>query len=132
MRGSRKSLDRVGATKNFKHMKNVIKTTGLMTLVVMALFALSSFSPSLSAMKGEKACTVTIKYQNGDPADYVTVTAGYSSGQHDFKTDGKGVVKLTWEIHSIKCLYIKGDKYEVDYSDGKSYSLTLKKKHKYD
>lgn len=104
-----------------------------MTLMVMAIFALSSFTQSPSSMQGEKSCTVTIKYQNGDPADYVTVTAGYSAGgQHDFKTDGKGVVKLTWEIHSIKCLYIKGDKYEVDYSDGKSYSLTLKKKHKYD
>lgn len=105
---------------------------GLMTLVMMAVFAFSSFTKSTGNVGSEKSCTVTIKYQNGDPADYVTVTAGYSSGQHDFKTDSKGVVKLTWEIHSIKCLYIKGDKYEVDYSDGKSYSLTLKKKHKYD
>ena len=83
----------------------------------------------------EKSCTVTIKYSNGDPAESVTVTAaysGYSGGQHDFKTNDRGVVTLTWDSNEIKCLFIKGNKYEVNYSDGKSYTLTLKQKNKYD
>ena len=86
-------------------------------------------------INSEKSCTVTVKYGNGDPADCVTVTASYAGiagGQHDFKTDDNGVVVLTWDMHEIKALYIKGDKYEVDYSDGKRYTLTLNKKHKYD
>ena len=117
-------------------MKKMIKAMSLMALVMTVVFALSSFVPSKSAgMTGEKSCTVTIKYSNGDPADYVTVSAFYSGlggGSHDFKTNDDGVVTLTWEYHEITHLYIKGNKYEVSYSDGGSYSLTLKQKHKYD
>ena len=111
----------------------MIKAMGLMALMMIAVFSFSSFT-RVNETTSEKSCTVTIKYGNGDPADYVTVTASYGGvgGQHDFKTDGDGVVRLTWEYDDIKCLYIKGDKYDVDYRDGKSYSLTLKKKHKYD
>lgn len=106
---------------------------GLMALMVTVVFALSSFT-KVNASGSEKSCTVTIKYANGDPAESVTVTASYGGigGQHDFKTNDEGVVKLTWEGSDIKYLYIKGDKYEVDYRDGKSYTLILKKKHKYD
>ncbi len=114
-------------------MKKFIKEIGLMALMMIVMFAFSSFS-HVNETSSEKSCTVTIKYSNGDPAEYVTVTASYSGvgGQHDFKTNDEGVVKLTWEYNDIKCLYIKGDKYEVDYRDGKSYTLTLKKKNKYD
>ena len=66
MRGSRKSLDRVGATKNFKHMKNVIKTTGLMTLVVMLLLA----APGLAAAQ---PITITV---NGVSFKMVKVQGG--------------------------------------------------------
>lgn len=98
------------------------------------MVAVAAFSFSTVA-DNEKSCTLKVYYSNGDPADYVTVTAGYSGiggGMHDFKTDGSGVVTLKWWSHEISHLYIKGDKYEVDYSNGKSYTLTLKKKHKYD
>ena len=106
--------------------------TGLMALIVMVALSLSAFTKVNNS--SEKSCKVTIKYGNGDPADGVKVTASYKGigGQHDFKTNDEGVVTLTWETNDIKCLYIKGDKYEVDYRDGESYSLTLKKKNKYD
>ncbi len=114
-------------------MKNVLKISGLLGLMMMVVFAMSSFSKVDNIEKEEYSCKVTIKYGNGDPADRVTVTASYHGigGQHDFKTDDNGVVILTWHVNDIKCLYIKGDKYEVDYRDGKSYTLTLKKNNKY-
>ena len=102
-------------------MKKALKITGLLALMVTMVLAMSSFAV-VTNTTSEKSCKVTIKYSNGDPADYVTVTASYGGvgGQHD------------WEYNEIKHLYIKGDKYPVDYSDGKSYTLTLKKKNKYD
>lgn len=114
-------------------MKKIFKAIGLMSLMMTVMLALSSFTANPDP-SSEKSCKVTIRYSNGDPAEYVTVTASYGGvgGQHDFKTDGYGTVTLTWEYSDIRCLYIKGDKYEVDYSDGKSYTLTLKKKNKYD
>ena len=85
-----------------------------MTLIITVVSALSSFSPGTSiGMGGEKSCTVTIKYLNGNPADYVIVSAFYSDlggGSHDFKTNDDGVVTLTWEYHEISYLYIKGNK----------------------
>lgn len=115
-------------------MKKMMKMMGLVALMLTMVLAVSSFA-KVDNVNSEKSCKVTIKYANGDPADGVTVTAfygGIGGGQHDFKTNDDGVVTLTWEYHEIKYLYVKGDKYEVDYSDGKSYSLTLKKKNKYD
>ena len=114
-------------------MKNVLRITGLLALLVTMVFAMSSFA-KVDETNSEKSCKVKIYYGNGDVADGVTVTAYYSGlgTQHDFKTNSDGVVTLTWESNYIKRLYIKGDNYDVDYSDGKSYTLTLKKKHKYD
>ena len=115
-------------------MKKALKIMGLLALMVTVVLAMSSFT-KVTNTTSEKSCKVTIKYSNGDVADNVTVTASYggvAGGQHDFKTNSDGVVTLTWEYNEIKYLYIKGDKYPVDYSDGKSYSLTLKKKNKYD
>ena len=127
-------IERVGIFNSLKTrttMKKVMKLMGLLTLMTMLVFAMSSFV-KVNGTDSEKSCKVTIKYGNGDIADGVTVTASYySSGQHDFKTNDDGVVTLTWEYSDIKCLYIKGDKYEVDYRDGKSYTLTLKKNNKY-
>ncbi len=74
------------------------------------------------------------KYSNGHPAETVTLTpsySGYSGGQHHFKTDDRGVVKLTWDSNDIKCPYIKGNNYEVSYSKRKSYTITLTQKNKY-
>ena len=103
-----------------------------MTVMLVALLAMSSFRAPAGSSGSEKSCKLTVYYQNGDPADYVTVTAASRHGQHDYKTDGNGQVTLTWEYADITHLYVKGDKYEVDYRDGGSYTLTLKKKHKYD
>ena len=115
-------------------MRKTIKTMSFMALLLTTVLALSSFT-KVTNMNSEKSCTVAIKYQNGDPAESITVTASYSGiagGQHDFKTNSSGVVTLTWDSNEIKALYIKGNKYEVSYSNGKSYTLTLKQKNKYD
>ena len=111
-------------------MKKSISILGLLAVVIAMTFALSSYTRTESPAR-EKSCTLTVKYGNGDPADYVTVTTSSSHGQHDFKTNDKGVVTLTWEYAEIKCLYIKGNKYEVNYEEGKSYTLTLKQNNKY-
>ena len=126
-------------------MKKTIKSLSLMALLVTTVFALYSFvgvpnsGESIPAFhlstQSEKSCKVTIKYQDGDPAESVTVTASYAGltgGQHDFTTNSNGVVTLTWDGNEIKALYIKGNKYEVSYSNGKSYTLTLKQKNKYE
>jgi len=115
-------------------MKKTIKFLGLLALLVTTVITLSSFA-SVTSTQSEKSCKVTVKYQNGDPAESVTVTANYAGltgGQHDFKTNSSGVVTLTWEGNEIKALYIKGNKYEVSYSDGKSYTLKLKQNNKYE
>lgn len=113
-------------------MKKILKVASLVALVMTAVLAFSAFTP-VNDTQSEKSCRVTVKYANGDLADNVTVSAYYKRGTyHDFKTDDYGVVTLTWDDSYITHLYVKGDKYEVDYSDGKSYTLTLKKKHKYD
>ena len=112
-------------------MKKILKVTGLMVLLVTAAFGFSAFT--VNETQSEKSCKVTVKYANGDLADNVTVSVWMKNGTyHDYKTDDNGVVKITWEYSYITHLYVKGDKYEVDYSDGKSYTLILKKKHKYD
>ncbi|MBR4918168.1 MAG: hypothetical protein IKZ52_03005 [Bacteroidales bacterium] len=115
-------------------MKKILKYASLTALVMTMVFAFSAFTPVNDTLS-EKSCKVTVKYSNGDLADNVTVSAyykGFGGGYHDFKTNDNGVVTLTWDAHDIEYLLVKGDKYEVDYSDGKSYTLTLKKKHKYD
>ncbi len=111
-------------------MKSIIKTMGPLVLIMALMMAFSNTAKGSGA--SEKSCKLTVYYQNGDPADYVTVTAATRHGQHDYKTDDKGRVTLTWEYSDITHLYVKGDKYEVDYRDGGNYTLTLKKKHKYD
>lgn len=115
-------------------MKKVLKAMGLLALMMTVVLAVSAFTTQKDVQsQSEKSCKVTVKYANGDLAESVTVTAYYKRGTyHDFKTDDNGVVRLTWDDSYITHLYVKGDKYEVYYSDGKSYTLTLKKKHKYD
>ena len=112
-------------------MKKSLKFLGLATLLMVAFVSLSSLC---SDCTWKYNCTVKVYFKNGDAAANITVTAdyaGFAGGMHDFKTNSDGVVKLGWEYSRIKNLYIKKDKYEVDYSNGKSYTLTLKK-NKYD
>lgn len=113
-------------------MKKTLRMIGLLTVMMVAYVSLTSLRCADCSWKYN--CTVKVYFKNGDAASNVTVTAdyaGFAGGMHDFKTNGSGEVKLGWESHRIKGLYIKKDYYEVDYSDGKSYSLTIKK-NKYD
>lgn len=105
---------------------------GLLTVMMVAYVSLTSLRCADCSWKNN--CTVKVYFKNGDVASNITVTAdykGFGGGMHDFKTNSDGVVTLGWDSHYIKGLYIKKDYYEVDYSNGKSYSLTIKK-NKYD
>ena len=114
-------------------MKKMFKIAGLIVLMAAIFMASSAFTKP-NDNQSEKSCKVTVKYKNGDLAKSLQVTAwysGFSGGYHDFKTDDNGNVRLTGDIHEIEYLYIKGDKYEVSYKDGKEYSLVLRK-NRYD
>lgn len=115
-------------------MRKLFKLLGFVAILATIALAMSSFTNSGND-SSNRSCKVTVKYQNGDPAESVTVTAFYKSGgYHDFKTNDDGVVYLEWysEYDVIKHVYVKGNKYEVSYSEGGSYTLYLKQKHKYD
>ena len=84
-------------------------------------------------MTGDNACTLKVYYSDGSVAGSVKVTTDVSGGiscmgGRDFYTNDKGVVTLYWsEGCYLKKVYVKGNGYDVDYKNGNSYSLTLKK-----
>jgi hypothetical protein len=90
-----------------------------------------SFSNVSASVDNDQSCTVTVKYKNGSLAKYVKVSTDVSGGVsciggRDFTTNDDGVVTLKWAKGCyLKKVYVKGEAYEVDYKDGKSYSLTL-------
>ena len=83
-------------------------------------------------MTGDNSCTLTVYYSDGSVASSVKVTTDVSGGiacmgGRDFYTNDKGVVTLYWsEGCYLKKVYVKGNGYDVDYKNGKRYSLTLK------
>ena len=84
-------------------------------------------------MTGDNSCTLTVYYSDGSVAGSVKVSTDVSGGigclgGRDFYTNDKGVVKLYWsEGCYLKKVYVKGNGYDVDFKNGSSYSLTLKK-----
>lgn len=113
-------------------MRKTSSLIGLMTVLLVSLFVMSSFTAPAGSGSSEKSCKVKITTKDGYAAEYITVTletGGFASGCYkDFRTDKNGEVVLTWES-TPKYLHIKGDKYSVDYEDGGSYSLTLRKNY---
>ena len=84
-------------------------------------------------MTGDNSCTLTVYYSDGSVASSVKVTTDVSGGVgcmggRDFYTNDKGKVTLLWsEGCYLKKVYVKGNGYDVDYNNGNSYSVTLKK-----
>ena len=82
---------------------------------------------------GDNSCTLTVYYSDGSVASSVKVSTDVSGGiacigGRDFYTNDKGKVTLYWsEGCYLKKVYVKGNGYDVDYKNGNSYSLTLKR-----
>ena len=129
----RQTLNGVAEHEKLDKMKKIFSLIGVMTILIVAMCSLSSFSTPASSDSKEKSCTVKITTKDGYAAKYITVsleTGGFlEGGFKDFRTDENGYVVLTWVSKYTKYLYIKGDKYPVEYEDGGNYSLTLKKKY---
>lgn len=80
----------------------------------------------------DNSCTLTVYDSNGSKAQYVKVSTEVSGGigcigGRDFTTDKNGEVTLKWSKGCyLKKVYVKGKGYDVDYQNGKTYSLTMK------
>jgi hypothetical protein len=96
--------------------------------MILTVAFMSMNATSVNADDGDQSCTVTVKYKSGALAKSVTVTTSVSGGiscigGHDFKTNSEGVVTLKWVKGCyLKKVFVKGDSYEVDYKDGKTYT----------
>ncbi len=112
-------------------MKNVLKLTGIISLVLMMFAVTTAFTGTNSSSSDDNSCTVTVKYSNGSLAKSVKVTTEVSGGiscigGRDFYTDDNGQATLKWSSGCyLKKVYVKGTGYKVDYKDGNSYTLTM-------
>lgn len=80
----------------------------------------------------DNTCTLTVKTSGGYPARSVKVSTDVSGGVsciggRSFTTDSNGTVTLKWVAGcKLRKIYVDGKAYEVDYKDGKDYSITMK------
>ena len=61
-------------------MKNVLKATGIISVVLMFLTTGYAFPGARSAGRDDYTCTVTVKYNDGSIAASVKVTTEVSGG----------------------------------------------------
>jgi hypothetical protein len=107
------------------------KFKSIYLMILMAVAFVSMNAAPVTADDSDQSCTVTVRYKNGALAKGVTVTTSVSGGisclgGRDFKTGAEGAVTLKWVKGCyLKKVFVKGDTYEVDYKDGKTYTLTL-------
>lgn len=113
-------------------MKKTIQLAGVLTLI-LALFTLNTaFTSANMSSDSDNTCTVTVYNSDGSKAQYVKVSTDVSGGiscigGRDFTTDKNGVVTVKWSKGCyLKKVYVKGKGYDVDYQNGKSYTLTIK------
>lgn len=80
----------------------------------------------------DNSCVLSVKKSYGSPATYVRVSTSVSGGiscigGREFKTDGEGLVTLKWVSGCyLRKIYVDGTAYEVDFTDGNRYELTMK------
>jgi hypothetical protein len=113
-----------------------MKKTILVSLTAILAVLLMSFTVTSenegNAPNDDNTCTVTVKYSSGSLAKSVKVSTDVSGGiscvgGRSFYTDSDGKVTLEWSSGCyLKKVYVKGTGYDVDYKDGKTYTLTLK------
>lgn len=116
-------------------MKNILKITGILSLVVVMLSVIFSFNNNTAvADESEYSCTVKVLDKNGDPMPYTKVSTFVSGGMfceggRDFETNQNGVATIKWiKSCNLAKLCVKGDCYNVEnYEDGGSYTLRIDK-----
>ena len=66
------------------------------------------------------------------PLEYCAVSgevSGFWTGggmTRDFRTDDRGIAEVTWSSNNdLKCLFVKGRKYEGPYENGRSYTIVV-------
>lgn len=111
-------------------MKNVLKITGVISLVLMLFAVTTAFTYDVDKASSDNTCTVTLKYSDGSLAKNIKVTTEVSGGAsciggRDFYTDSNGKVVLKWSSGCyLKTVYVNGKSHSVNYKDGGSYTLS--------
>jgi hypothetical protein len=91
-----------------------------------------TFLHSTADAFGDNTCTVTVKNRYGGKAASIKVSTDVSggiscSGGRSFYTDSDGEVTLKWVSGcKLNKIYVDGRGYEVSYSDGGNYTVTMK------
>ena len=121
-------------------MKFLIKLTVFLGILVFSLssFIITSDENSEDyTIFSEKiipgnSCTLFVKKSSGSPARSVKVTTDVSGGiscigGRSFYTDSDGEVTLQWVSGCyLKKIYIDGKTYEVNYENGRSYTINMR------
>ena len=64
------------------------------------------------------------------PLEYCKVSgsiSGFFGGMtRDFRTDDRGIAEVSWSNdNDLKCLYIKGKRYDGPFESGRSYTIAV-------
>lgn len=130
--------------KLFFHQKTVImnsmlKNAALFTVLSFLFSVTVAFTPDniTSPNKtiitmADNSCTLYVKKSTGSPARSVKVSTEVSGGiscvgGRSFYTDSDGEVTLKWVSGcKLRKIYVDGRGYDVDYTNGNSYSITMR------
>jgi len=113
-------------------MSLVFKTLRWGALLCSLILLTTAFVPSTEASSKDLSCTVEVRNADGSAAKYAKVSTDVSggvfcAGGRTFEANANGKVTLYWgDGCKLTAVFVKGDKYKVDYQDGGSYTLTLK------
>lgn len=113
---------------------NLIIKNVFFFLTATVLFSLSvAFTPAKTTIEmADNSCTVSVTTSYGSPARSVKVSTDVSGGiscvgGRSFYTDSDGEVTLKWVSGcKLRKIYVDGRGYEVDYTNGNSYSIKMK------
>lgn len=110
----------------FKQIKAVLCT------MLMLLFSTTNVLAVSNSALSDNSCVVVVKDSGGDLVKYTKITTEVSgglfcTGGRDFETDSNGKATLLWvEGCKLKKVYVKGKAYDVEYQNGKTYTLIIK------
>ena len=113
-------------------MSLVFKTFRWCVLFCSLILLTTAFVSSTQAGSNDLSCTVEVRNADGSAAKYAKVSTDVSggvfcAGGRTFEANANGKVTLYWvDGCKLTAVFVKGDKYKVDYQDGGSYTLTLR------
>lgn len=121
-------------------MNSVLKNVALFTIISFLFSITVAFtpekintSPNKTIIKmADNTCTLYVKNSYGSAAKSVKVSTEVSGGiscigGRSFYTDSDGEVTLKWVSGcQLRKIYIDGRGYDVDYSNGNRYSITMR------